>query len=98
MGTKWTVLIVAASLIVGFAVGKEHREPRRSQPSPSWQGDITVVRLNRPDQTGVPARFHPFTHAVGGKSITLDAPPEDIADVWYIKVGDHTFGAVSVKE
>lgn len=82
------------ALAVGFGAG---RVPVRPPPAPAPPtGEITILRTNRPADSGVPLRFRIHSYAVGGNSVSVSAPPAG-ADVWIITQdtdrGTVTYGA-----
>ncbi len=60
--------------------------------------EISIIRMNRPDTSGVPTRFRPHAVTINGVTTICGTPPESPNDVWIIQDGRTTVGASPIKD
>lgn len=87
MQTKWVPIVVAVSLATGFLTGRG-AEKKSVAPEKPMTGDITVLRMNKAGETGVPYKLHPYTYRTGGTTVKLAEPPENEGDIWIVTLDD----------
>jgi hypothetical protein len=82
-------LLTAAVFWIGYFGGRRdgssapHEPP---VPAGVLSGDVTILRMNRPADSGVPTHLRPHACTVGGRTTLLGTPPENVGDVWIVRL------------